>query len=447
MNAPRTAHRPVIVGAGWSGLACAVALVRAGHQPLVLDAAPHAGGRARSFEHALGGAPTELDNGQHLLLGAYSATLDLMREVGIDSGLALARSPFSLNYPDGWQLAAGDLPAPLHLAAALLGARGPSLAERLSLARWVLRQAIARWRGAPAGATAAMLLAGEPPALVRRLWRPLCLAALNVEPEEACARIFLNVLRDSLGGRARDSHFLVPRIGLSRLFPQAALAWLAARGAEVRLHSPVTALELDPAGARHTLRLREERVAAGTVVLAVAPDRAAQLLAGTLDALEPATGLLQAIRFAPIATVFLRYAPGTQLSRPVLGLLDDPANDQHGQWAFDRGALDPAMDGIISVIISGDGPYRALERTALGESVARQLRTALGLPAPLDHYAMTEKHATIVPAPGLRRPASVLPVAGLYLAADSADSPYPSTLEGSVRAGIAAATAIGRPRA
>jgi len=435
--------RPVIVGAGWSGLACAIALVRQGHRPLVLDAAPQAGGRARSFAHDLGGAVVELDNGQHLLLGAYSATLDLMRDVGIDCTSALAGSPFALTYADGWRLAAAPLPAPWHLAAGLLAARGMSLAERWSLVRWTRREASTGWRLAAPDTPAAALFAGEPATLVRRLWRPLCLAALNVELEQASSCMLLNVLRDSLGARAADSRLLVPRVGLSRLFPEAAIAWLRAHGAEVRLHSAVTALEPDGAGARHTVHLRDERIAAGHVVLALPADRAADLLDGKHVALQSATALLRALRFAPIATVYLRYAAGTRLTRPVMTLFDEAHSGNHGQWAFDRGALDPSMDGIVSVVISGEGPYRALERNALGEAVAKQLRTALGLPAPLAHYAITEKHATIVPAPGLLRPQAVLPVAGLYLAADSADSPYPSTIEASVRTGIAAAAAIG----
>jgi hypothetical protein len=104
------------------------------------------------------------------------------------------------------------------------------------------------------------------------------------------------------------------------------------------------------------------------------------------------------------------------------------------------------MDGILSVVISGDGPYRALDREALGMSVARQLRATLGLPGALATYAITEKHATLVPAPGLQRPATQLPLGGLYLAGDAADSAYPSTIEGSVRSGLEAARAIGACR-
>jgi uncharacterized protein with NAD-binding domain and iron-sulfur cluster len=75
--------------------------------------------------------------------------------------------------------------------------------------------------------------------------------------------------------------------------------------------------------------------------------------------------------------------------------------------------------------------------------VAEQLSRCFGLPAPLDHVTVMEKHATLVPGPDLRRPAVALPLAGVFLASDAAHSPYPSTIEGSVRSGLAAARAVG----
>jgi squalene-associated FAD-dependent desaturase len=433
---------PVVIGAGWSGLACAIGLVRQGHRPIVLDAAPHAGGRARSFDHALGGLERRLDNGQHLMLGAYRDTLGLMQTVGVSPASALVRRPFAITYPDGWQLAAAALPTPWHLAAGLLMARGMSPAERWSLARWSQLQARSGWTIA-GDAPAASLFVGAPPALVRRLWRPLCLAALNVELHEASARIFLTVLRDSLGSDARSSELLLPRRELSAIFPDPAVAWLRARGAEVRLGCPVRAVKAGGAGTPHAIGLRDETIHAEHVVLALPGDRAAALLAVSHPGFAPTAALLARVRHAPISTTYLRYAPGTHLARPMLALLDEPTRGVHGQWVFDRGALDASLDGILSVVISGDGPYRELNRDALGESVARQLRNALGLPAPQAHYSVIEKHATVVPEPGLKRPHTRLPVAGFYLAGDSADSPYPSTIEGSVRSGLAAANAIG----
>ncbi len=433
---------PVVIGAGWSGLACAIALVHQGHRPVILDAAPQGGGRARAFERSLGGATVRLDNGQHLLLGAYRDTLEAMQTVGVDTGAAFARVPFCVAYPDGWRLAAAPLPAPLHLAAGVLAARGMTVAQRWSLVRWTRRHAGRNWQIAQ-DAPASQLFLEEPADLVRRLWRPLCLAALNVELDHASARLFLTVLRDSLGGSAGNSHLLLARRDLSALFPDAAVAWLRSRGAQVRFGCTVQGLQLGGSSAPHMLALRDGVLPATQVVLALPADRAAALLTGVHPGLADAARMLAQLRFAPIATCYLRYAPGTRLARPMLALLDDQALGEHGQWVFDRGAMDPALDGVVSVVISGDGPHRALDREALGASVACQLTRALGLPQPAAHYSVIDKHATLAPHPGIARPATRLPVAGLYLAGDAADSPYPSTIEGSVRAGLAAARAIG----
>jgi len=65
-----------IVGAGWAGLAAASECLERGLSVTVFDAAHHPGGRARAVQDpALG----ELDNGQHLLIGAYRQTLRIMR--------------------------------------------------------------------------------------------------------------------------------------------------------------------------------------------------------------------------------------------------------------------------------------------------------------------------------------------------------------------------------
>ncbi len=436
-----SSERPVVIGAGWSGLACAVQLVRQGRKPIVLDAAPSPGGRARAVDHDFGGQRLRLDNGQHLLLGAYRDTLDLMRQVGVPHARVLVPTPFCVSYPDGWRLAATRAPAPWHIAVGLLRARRIRLGERWALAAWSQQQRRAHWRLA-SDMPAAALFAGQPVALVRRLWRPLCLAALNVELEQASARILLSVLRDSLGADEAASRLLLPCTHLSALFPEAAMQWLLANGADVRLHCPAMGVRAQNAQRGCQVLLREGAIATDAVVLAVPPDRAAALLETAHPALEPTVTALRALRFAPICTAYLRFPPGTRLRRPFYALLDDARRARYGHWVFDRGALDPALDGILSVVISGAGAHMELSRDALGLRIAAQLCAEFGLPQPLDHFTIMEKHATVIPAPDLHRPGVRLPVSGLLLAADSAQSPYPSTIEGSVRAGVMAARAL-----
>lgn len=432
--------RIAVIGAGWSGLACALELTRHGHEVVVFEAAPQVGGRARAVRLALGDREFRLDNGQHLLIGAYTETLRQMAAAGVDAAAALLRLPFEIRYPDGFAVRAPRLPAPLHLAAALATARGLGWSARRAALAFVLRWRRRRWQAA-ADVPAAALFADAPPPLVRRLWRSLCIAALNVELADASAQVLLNVLRDSLNGGSGAADLLIPRGDLTQTFAGPAADTLASRGAEIRLRSPVQALAQAAAGWRVESRGRAEVAAA--VVLALPPERAADLLgAAGCPELEATVAALRSVRSAPIATAYLRYPAQVRLPRPLLALLDDPAAGRFGQWVFDRGQLDAALAGVLSVVVSAAAS--ALEHGAqrLAATVAAQLTDDLGLPPPLASAVIAEKRATIVPAPGLRRPPPRLPLPGLYLAGDAAASDYPSTLEGSVRAGVAAAAAV-----
>lgn len=430
-----------VVGAGWSGLACALELVRHGQPVTLIDAAPQVGGRARGVDVALGDARYRLDNGQHLLIGAYRDTLRLMRSVGVDPDAALLRMPFDLRYPDGFALRAVRLPAPLHLALGLLGARHLSWAARRHALRWVRRWRRARWR-VPADAPAIGLFDGAPEVLLRRLWRPLCLAALNVELDAASAQTLLTVLRDALDADAHAADLLIPRCDLSAAFAQPALDELRRRATDVRLGAPALALARLADGSWR-VDGRGTACHAQAVVLALPPTRAADLLFGVgADELQPAAAALRAVGSAPIATAYLRYPASVQLPRPAYALLDDAPAQRYGQWVFDRGRLAPDNAGVLSVVISAAGLALQQEPEALVTAVARQLSGELGLPAPIAGALIAEKRATIVPAPNLVRPPARLPLPGLFLAGDSAASEYPSTLEGSVRSGLAAAAAV-----
>jgi len=433
-------RRVAVIGAGWSGLACALELTAVGCAVTLFDAAPQPGGRARAVGVRLGDREFSLDNGQHLLIGAYRESLRLMSEVGVNLDDALLRQPFELRYPDGFLLRARPLPAPLHLAAGLLGAQMLGWAERLHVLGFVLRWRVRGWR-IDGDAPASTLFDRAPAEIVRRLWRPLCLAALNVELEEASAQFLLNVLRDSLAGSAQAADLLIPRRDLTQVFAGPALATLLRRGADVQLRSPVQ--HLGRADSQWGIESRGKTVMADAVVLALPPQRAADLLATTRRTeLAPAIGLLRAIDMAPIATAYLRYAPPLRLPWPASALLDVPPEGRFGQWVFDRGRLDEANAGVLSVVISAAGSALSDDSASLAASVARQLSADLGLPSPLASAVLAEKRATIVPSPGLQRPPIRLAAPSLYLAGDAVAGDYPSTLEGSVRAGIAAARAV-----
>jgi len=447
MSAPESGTlRVAVAGAGWAGCAAALELTLQGHQVTLIEAARTLGGRARGVEVR----GLALDNGQHILLGAYRDCLRLMRRVGIDPDAAMLRLPVQMRYPqhgDGMDFAAPRLPAPLHLVVALLRARGLARADKLALARL---NSAARWMGWQLNddCSVSELLArfDQTERLTRLLWRPLCIAALNTPPERASANVFLAVLRDSLGARRRAaSDMLLPRLPMGALFPEPAAAWLEQNGGALRLGVKVGALNQDGDGWRldlHGQAPSSEQFDA--VVLATPALQSAALLA-PLPGSAALCAQLAGFDYEPIATCYLQYAPGTGLDLPFYALEDDPANGRWGQFVFDRGQLDAAQDGLLAVVVSAAAGAGELARDDLAAAIAAQLAHDLRRPQlanPVWSQLITEKRATFSCTPGLVRPTASTPFPGLVLAGDYTASDYPATLETAVRSGTAAATAI-----
>ncbi len=431
------ARRVAVVGGGWAGCASAVGLARAGCTVTLFEAARTLGGRARAVE--VNGVT--VDNGQHILLGAYRDTLRLLRQVGIDPAAAFLRLPLQMRYPagsGGMDFVAPRLPAPWHIAVALLRATGLERADKMALARFTTSARWMQWRLNEDCSVAELLERFDQTArLVRLMWEPLCLAALNTPVERASANVFLAVLRDSLGAERAASDMLLPRIDLGALFPAAAARFLSSRGSEVRLGARIEQLAQDG----DAWLLDGEPYDA--VVLATPPQHSARLLGGLPDTGE-LIAQLNAFSYEPITTCYLQYDQQQRLPLPFYALVD-AAEGHWGQFVFDRGQLDAGHAGMLSVVVSASDQAAALDQDTLAAQIARQLADALRIPAlaePRWSRVITEKRATFACVPNLQRPDNATCLPGLALAGDYTASEYPATLESAVRSAIGATAAI-----
>lgn len=436
-----------VIGGGWAGCAAAMELARAGHAVTVYEAARTLGGRARKVEHEAQDKLTMLDNGQHILLGAYTETLRLLKLSGQDPRDVILDLPLQMRYPDGsggMDFVAPRWPAPLHLAWALLRAKGLARADKVALMRF---SSAMRWMGWQLynDCTVSELLErfDQTDRLIQLMWRPLCLAALNTPPERASAKVFVNVLRDSLGARRRRaSDMLIPKSNLSALFPEAAARYVESHGGQLKLGAKVVSLQALPDG-RWQLNSADTH---DRVVLATSSSQAASLLAGVGDpAVEGVVAQLQAFAFEAISTCYLQYDTAVRLDLPFYALVDAPEQAHWGQFVFDRGQLDARQAGLLAVVISASGQAAAQGHEALAQAVAAQLAQVLRMPQlaqPAWTQVITEKRATFACTPDLPRPANATGLPGLVLAGDYTAGDYPATIEAAVRSGVQAAALV-----
>jgi squalene-associated FAD-dependent desaturase len=428
-----TANKPArvaIIGGGYAGMAAATELAHSGLPVTVFEAGRVLGGRARRVETE----GTRLDNGLHILLGAYRETLRLIELVKApDESPGLLRLPLELTIHPAFQMRTAHLPAPLHLLSALLRARGLGVRDRIAAVRFMAWAQRSKFRLASDTTVADLLRSKrQPDAVSRFLWNPLCVSALNTPPSQASAQVFLNVLRDSLNGNRADSDLLLPRLDFSALFPERAARFVETHGGSVRLGETVDAVRQKDGG----FELGDGGERFSHAIVAVSPHRAGALLASCVE-LAPIVRMIGKFDYQPIYSVYLQYARQARLPFRMGGL-----EAVYSQWLFDRGQL-CGQDGLIGVVISASGAHQDLAHDALARAVHAELKEnfpALG--EPRWHQVIAEKRATFSCTPGLSRPDNATPVAGLYLAGDYTASEYPATIESAVRSGVRAANLV-----
>ena len=394
-------RRVAIVGAGYAGMAAAVTLAERGVPVTVFESGPVPGGRARRVTTE----GRELDNGQHILIGAYTELLRLMRTVGVQDD-AVLRLPLELRYADGFRLRG---------ASGLLFSGKIPFKERLGAVRFMLSLRWSSFRLPPDITVDALLDQHRQNGVIGHyVWRPLCVSALNTPPEQASAQVFATVLRDSLAAGAGASDLILPRVDLSRLFPEPACEFVSRNGGEVRTNSPV----------RELAAIQSEFSA---VIVAVGPHQLKTLLPGIAPEYE----------YQPIYTCYLQYPETIKLPFPMLGLADGLV-----QWAFDRGSL-TGERGLIACVISAQGDHQQMAQDELAATCHQELQKTLkDLPDPQWSRVIAEKRATIACTPAMKALKLNCPIPGILLAGDYTDPDYPPTLEAAVRSGIRAAAKI-----
>ncbi|MBA3520381.1 MAG: FAD-dependent oxidoreductase [Rhizobiales bacterium] len=407
-----------IVGAGLAGLAAAVELAEQGRRVVVHEAAKFAGGRCRSYYDAQIGMT--IDNGNHLLLSGNRSAFDFLRRVGgLDAltGTSEAEFPFAdLATGERWTLRPNSGRLPwwiLDSRRRVPGSRAPDYLAPISVLR------------ASAPATVGDVMPCHGP-LYDRLWRPVLLAALNTEPCDADARLAAQILRETFGAGGQACRPFIAAGGLSAAFVEPALRHLDARGADIRFGRPLRGIQLG--------QTRAEALEFGEARIELEPEDAVILAVPAQVAWALVPGLSVPDRFHAIVNAHFRIAPPP--GQPLfLGVINGVT-----EWLF-------AYPDRLSVTISCADRLVDEPRAELAAAIWREVASLTGLAPELPRWQIVrERRATFAatPAQEARRPETRTSTANLFLAGDWTRTGLPSTIEGSIRSGLNAATALSR---
>jgi len=385
----------------------------------VLESAPHAGGRCRSyFDELLG---RRIDNGNHLLLSGNTATQSYLSEVGAAGTLTgPSRAEFrffDLRRGDGWIIRPNGGPIPWWILARSRRVPGTRAWDYLRAARLA---------GADGFETVADLLDDGGP-LYSRFWHPFALAVMNTDPKEASAALLWPVVRETLGRGEAAYRPRIARIGLSESLVDPAVACLRSRGVVIGFGQRVRGL--GQCGDRVTvIDLGDRQIAVGEsdwVVLAVPPRVCGALL----------PGLVAPTEFRSILNVHFRLSETPSAGPTMVGLVGGLA-----QWLFCR-------QDMASVTVSAADDIEGSPEDIAGRiwgDISQVLRCG-GKEIPA-FRVVRERRATFAQTPEQtrRRPPTLTAWRNLLLAGDWTDTGLPATIEGAVRSGRKAAAELMR---
>jgi squalene-associated FAD-dependent desaturase len=431
----------VVIGGGLAGIAAALDCADAGARVTLVEVRRRLGGAAYSFERD----GLHIDNGQHVFLRCCTAYRGLLGRLGSEQGVVVQRRlqiPVLSPGGDPVVLRRGPLPAPLHLAGALMRYRHLTPAQRLRAAR----AAVALGRLDPDDETLERGTLGEwlaehgqGPEAVAALWDLIALPTLNLPAARASLGLGAFVFKTGLLSSASAGDIGFHERALSETIAEPARRALVRAGVELRLGRRVERIEHAGSGfeVRGSGLAAADGLSARAVVVAIPHQRAA----GLLETLAPdIAGRLRRLESSPIVNLHVVY------DRPVCEHRFAAGVGTPVQYLFDRTAAGGVASGCQYLAVSLSGAEREMQMSvdALRELYLPALSALLprARHARVESFFATREHAaTFRAAPGVARlrPDARTPTPGLVLAGAWTDTGWPATLEGAVLSGHTAA--------
>ena len=208
----------IIIGAGIAGISAAMELVENGYEVNLFETSSRAGGRM--FSLLDNKSKDEIDNGQHLFIGAYKHFFNILKKLDTFKFIANQKSlkvDFFDIHNGKSTLNTGILPSFLGLILGLALLKNISLKSKYKTVQFLRKLKVGNLKYN--GLTAYELLISEEQEIdiIEKFWKPFVVATMNISINYADAETFLNILKITLLGKKSNSKLLFSKVGLSIL--------------------------------------------------------------------------------------------------------------------------------------------------------------------------------------------------------------------------------------
>ncbi|MEI8135432.1 MAG: hydroxysqualene dehydroxylase HpnE [bacterium] len=431
-------YRVAIIGAGTSGLAAAVKLCTYDSpRPFditLYESRREAGGRTRSFIDSESG--DTLDNGQHLLMGCYTSTLEYLHTINSEHLLDWQNSleilfAIPLEHRTATLGMSSGVPVPVNLLLGIISTDLLHAHEKIAAIRMGIGIMLFQFEKRSAGKSCADLFrqANQPLTLIEKLWEPIVVATMNMPIGIASAEVFLHTMRTVFFQKRSYSSLLFPKVGLSDLLITPALRYLEENGCTIM----------------YGQRLQSIIEGNGNVFVEANDRREVYhsvIFAGSYQDVNflPETILneLPLVEYSPIVNAYL-WLDKKVIQKPILGFIGTNV-----QWCFSKPTNTPGE--LISCTVSAATNLIEKSNEDITEILWNEIVSAFphSTAKVLRSVIIKERRATPLLDAQFQstRPHTISSIPNIYLAGDAVQNGLPMTIEGAVRNGQKAAEAI-----
>ncbi len=412
----------LIVGGGLSGLSTAVFLAKEGINSTIIEASPKLGGKAYSFYSKK--LDLIIDNGQHLMLGCYNNTLDLINTISAKKYIDINnRINIPFIHPSGriFFLKSTSNFYPLNLISAFYNFKLLTAADKINIGflffdiligKNLTGFSIKDW----------LIKTKQSENSIITLWEPLVVSIFNCSLESASAEMFKNVLKEMFFNNKSGFNFIVPNVPLSELFSENAEKYLKEKRNKIFLSERVESFDINKDKINVVVTNKSVYTNFDKIIFAIPPYSLKPIIQHHKDVPE-----LDNFEYSPIISTFIKIKEN-KFDQKYYTLTNSPIH-----WVFNK-------NNYISLVTSNAKDLIDLNDETIYNIFKNELKKFFPFMKENDFVSfqiIKEKRATFILNEKLEtiRHKFTFDNKNVYFAGDWTNTGLPSTIESAVKSG------------